>query len=382
MTAEPLGDILSQAVVTTSQMINPSQFLKQLSEVGVNMISRISKVDGSASLLPALKFVEDIIEVYGSISSPLSSKTTHSNLSMPISQHLSQLIVTLLKLSSNAVSLAVGDVWLFGKEQGGGQTSLEGEGGNSKQNEKKSSDALVGIFSTLHKCINSTPSILFGIQTSSPDQPSLFTQAVRAATISISNRDTSTARSAILFLKAVVSELSFQIAYFANNLIHIYIFLCQVEIQRNPDRLKRMVSDSSWLSMQHIIMNAINEIHGKLIERMLYGICGHFERGILDCSAPLLFLLLQHSKFDSIDHKVLNDGTFLLDDESLALTINIFTFCGSGSEGIDQETLIDFVTDIWQIHSRLIKGTSNGIDAIKKLKEKYRRKASNQMQSE
>ena len=195
---------MTQAVSTASQMINPLPFLKEISNVGISMISCISKNTGSSSLLSAFQFIEEVIDVYGSLSNSLSVESDQSKQSMPISHELSQLIVTLLHVSSNAVSVDVGHIWTHGNEQGGGQNSVEGSVTAIKHNEKKSSDALSGMFSMLTKCINCNPGLLVTITPFPSGSSSLFLQSLDAAMLSINDRDIDTTRYAIMYLKAVV----------------------------------------------------------------------------------------------------------------------------------------------------------------------------------
>ena len=202
--AESLGQLLTQAIITASQMINPLPFLGQVSDVGINMIACISKNDGSSSLLPSFVFIEEVIEIYGSSSNSHHVGSDLSKLSMPISHELSQLIVTLLRVSSDAVSIVVGNVWTHGKEQGGGQNSVEGNSTVAKKNEKKSVDALSGMFSILTKCIKCNPGLLVTITPFSPNAPSLFAQSLEAAVVSINDRDIDATRQSILYLRAVV----------------------------------------------------------------------------------------------------------------------------------------------------------------------------------
>lgn len=122
-----------------------------------------------------------------------------------------------------------------------------------------------------------------------------------------------------------------------------------------------------------ILVESLSELQFKLIERLIYGICGRFPREILDPSSLLLFALLKQSPVQN-DHQsllrqALNKENFLLGNEALDMTLSVLSQCTK--EAMTEKVFMEYVDDIWQIHCSEDAGGIVGGDRIKMLQSKY-----------
>ena len=199
---------------------NSIPLLKELCELASNCMTAIRNLP-TTTLYPLLMFVREVVEIHGYAvenaiinreTSPMASAAS-DNLDVP------KILERLLLISFDTVQFVVGD---FGRDEGAsskeqmrGQSPFESNPDLEPKapQKRKAPDALSGFFLVLASSVKNCPMLLIQLSHSHDsndldEDSGMFLRTVEAAASCLKENEADAARSAMLFLLAVVSFVS------------------------------------------------------------------------------------------------------------------------------------------------------------------------------
>jgi hypothetical protein len=164
-----------------------------------------------APLLAIYEFLERVVDLYGDQIEVAArcavgdSTITPSNSAQEIGRQLEELLLASIKSTNGSL----GTAWKRDKEQGQGQQPFESKAKPESEEKPTSTDVLAAIFSVLIAASKHCPTFLVYLPATASgdtDNDRLITRAIESSVTAIVEADFEVARTAILFLKSMVSS--------------------------------------------------------------------------------------------------------------------------------------------------------------------------------
>ena len=202
-----LSDFLTVSV-SIKHISNTSSshlILRDLSEMAATIMGIVTKSKNSSSLVPVLEFVAETIETYGDVAEEsVIHVISGSTASAPAyANNIKDIIDRLLYLSFETVHTSLAK----GSEQGRGQMPYESSSRMETDLDKKILDYLSGFFTMLTSCINRCPILLINLRFRfAQEDDGIFERTMDTAVSAVSGKESEVSRSAMVYLKSVVSN--------------------------------------------------------------------------------------------------------------------------------------------------------------------------------
>lgn len=346
-------DFLIVAVAIQQHDGTACSMLQELCETALNTIA-VNAKNCEAPSTSMLLFVREFVEIYGSQANASALAELDGSGSTPpecITAH--ELTKRLLFVSFEAVQLMVGDLWTYEKEQGRGQKPFEGSPGPmlepKPKDQNKHPAALSLFFTVLTSCVQRCPVLLLRLPPGpggDRNEDGFFNGMVEAAAATLNENEIDAARSAMIFLRAVVDL--------------------------NENSKKNHSSEVNRQLTVRITDSAIAKVRQTIMMELIRGACGTCPREVLDPAASLLHSVLKaapREEAEAIAVAALQQEQFLLGDDARGVSLVVMGKCANGF--CPPSVLMDFFADLWLMHQNDDAGGVAGGDVLIQFARKY-----------